>query len=84
MNRGLFLSIKNISFFFHPSFFFFFFSYLYSMVFIQNRFSVLLGEENMKLDRFGNIEPVEKKENDQPLTHHEQHKVNLKRVPASK
>ncbi|KAG0760311.1 hypothetical protein G6F57_008583 [Rhizopus arrhizus] len=39
-------------------------------------------EENMKLDRFGNIEPVEKKENDQPLTHHEQHKVNLKRVPA--
>ncbi|KAG1151881.1 hypothetical protein G6F37_009197 [Rhizopus arrhizus] len=33
------------------------------------------GEENIKLDRFGNIEPVEKKENDQPLTHHEQRKI---------
>lgn len=54
------------------------------MVFIQNRFSVLLGEENMNLDRLGNIEPVEKNESDQQLIRHEQRKVNQKRVPASK
>jgi hypothetical protein len=53
------------------------------MSFTENRFGVLLGEEETEIDKLGNVKPVEKKDDGQPPTRREQRR-GAQRQPAGK